>query len=160
MTVQKTDYPGIDYGRGLVNIDKETGIRYGIIHSSSLHPEALGDFEPVYDPHCPSCGLDLAETEDSDCDHCPDCDLFFENGEQYGDEPSSTIYVGEGYELSLDEHGDVWVFKSPFVTRVQFCSPCAPGAGDLTSPCDAGALAYCLGADWFEDDTPYDVKRV
>lgn len=30
---------GIDYGLGQSNIDKETGIRFGVISQHSLHPE-------------------------------------------------------------------------------------------------------------------------
>ena len=32
----KTDYVGIDYGLGRSNIDKATGIRYGVISQHSV----------------------------------------------------------------------------------------------------------------------------
>ena len=41
---------GIDYGNGQTNIDKETGIRYGVISPDSLCPEALDD---IKDPGIP-----------------------------------------------------------------------------------------------------------
>lgn len=37
------DYIGIDYGSGGANVDKETGIRYGVIAQNSCHPEAVED---------------------------------------------------------------------------------------------------------------------
>jgi hypothetical protein len=37
---------GIDYGMGRTNIDSLTGIRYGVISSHSINPDALSD---IYD---------------------------------------------------------------------------------------------------------------
>jgi hypothetical protein len=57
-----TDYAGIDYGMGQTNIDKETGIHYGVISINSLTECAIEDFEADYgEPHCPKCGSE-AET--------------------------------------------------------------------------------------------------
>src|SRR5688572_15841054 len=48
---------GIDYGMGVSNVDRETGIRFGVISQHSVMPEALDDFETDYgDAHCPKCG--------------------------------------------------------------------------------------------------------
>lgn len=38
-----TTYTGIDYGLGRSNIDKQTGIRFGVIAQHSLCPEAVDD---------------------------------------------------------------------------------------------------------------------
>jgi hypothetical protein len=57
-----TDYAGIDYGMGRTNIDKENGIRYGVVSLHALTEFASEDFEADYgDPHCPKCGNE-AET--------------------------------------------------------------------------------------------------
>ena len=50
-----TDYAGIDYGRGMANID-DKGIRYGVIPFNKVDWWEE-DSEFVYkDPTCPNCG--------------------------------------------------------------------------------------------------------
>lgn len=90
---------------------------------------------------------------------------------------SDSASFGESGPFRLEEGGvvvqtqrdsmDLWVFKSPFYTYAQFCSPCAPGACHLSHPLSEEALrppqnkCYCLGHDWFEDNkAPYQVFRV
>ena len=51
-----TNKQGIDYGMGLANVDKTTGIRYGIINHHSLGADFLDEFEADYgSPMCPKC---------------------------------------------------------------------------------------------------------
>lgn len=46
-----------DYGNGLTNVDKATGIRFGVIPQRDLHEWAYEAFELVYpEPCCPKCG--------------------------------------------------------------------------------------------------------
>lgn len=62
-----------------------------------------------------------------------------------------------------DSSGDFWVYKSPFVTWAQFCSPCALGAGYLRTPCveGVGAYTYCPPTDWWPDGKcPYPYWNV
>lgn len=48
---------GIDYGRGLTNVDVETNIRYGVIPQRDLASWSYEMIEPIYgEPHCPKCG--------------------------------------------------------------------------------------------------------
>lgn len=67
-----TNY-GIDYGRGLANVDNANGIRYGVISSHSLEPEAISDAMANgadYGPAtCPMCGNEAAGNT-SDCIEC------------------------------------------------------------------------------------------
>lgn len=152
---------GIDYGRGLTNIDHNTGIRYGVIPANDVtwwHESC----EPIYPDFececeksvCPDCGADC-ESEFT-CDDCGDfeceCGDFWDCVEPLGFE-----YVGEGIEATEDSHYDIFVTKSPYYTLCNFCSPCAPGAGYLTSKGDV--KAYCFPPDWF-DVCPYDVYSV
>lgn len=158
----KVTDPGIDYGAGEANRDPATGIRYGIIPLRSLDEWAPGEFDPDYgDPHCPHCGEELTaecETDNGDEYRCPACGEVEDAELCYAEEPNSWTYVRDGYALQLDEHGDVWVFQSPYTTRAQYCSPCAPGAGYLLNPCDTGPRTYCLGPEWFEDEeAPYPI---
>ena len=189
-------YPGIDYAGpcSMVNRDKDTGIRYGIIPVGALNDYALESFEPDYGtPHCPKCGNDVItipchtesdptgagkwvsviqdipvayedyETARHECaDYaCEACEYLFGSESAYGENPiGNTLDNGE-YQGNLDDSNDVWIFKSPYYTRAQFCSPCAPGAGYLANPCEAGPKTYCLGHDWFDGgQAPYPVYHV
>ncbi len=175
-------YIGIDYGSGTTNIDKETGIRFGVISCNSIMPEAQDDFEPDYgtpqEPiDCPECGHgEYAKEwgEDLTCSKCgegftaelPDCC-----------ESIGWSYEHGGYALSSCLDNDCMVIKSPYYTYAQFCSPCVPGAGNLDHPAapsvalemslKAGQIlhrrncerlhwpkVYCLGWDWFDEFNP------
>lgn len=116
---------GIDYGMGLTNIDRETGIRYGVIPSGDL-----GEF-------------------------------WHEDGEQ----PIGYTMEGEYTATQSGGDSDVFVLKSPYYTRAEFCSPCAPGAAYLRSPTTNGdgPRAYCLHADCFDrhgEGCPYPIWEV
>lgn len=48
---------GIDYGHGKTNVDKETGIRYGVISAASVGQSWYDSAESDYGAaHCPECG--------------------------------------------------------------------------------------------------------
>jgi len=151
---------GTDYGRGLTNIDPETGIRYGIIPMNRVLSEALGDFEPESIIACPKCGKEYQEVpEDLICTEC-EYEAKYEDSfyPDTSDQPS--FYKADGYELMLDTSGDIWITKSPYKAMAGFCSPCAPGAVYLTDRAD-DAYGYALGAEWFEDnEVPYEVENV
>lgn len=155
---------GIDYGRGMTNIDHETGIRYGVI---SMHEVT----QAWYDSSEANFGCEDCDEKENGEDCCFDCS------------PMSYDYDGDGYSASCGEDGDIFILKSPFYTYCQFCSPCAPGAGYLLnffnpgngySPETLGTKqykdmaenagfirAYCFGHDWFEDNkAPYPVFSV
>lgn len=143
---------GIDYGRGLANIDSETGYRYGIIHTNKLPGWFWDEVEPVYPSvTCPECETENVYEVGINEYACEDCDITFFHYDDF-DEPIWQ-YDKEGYQLSVDDHGDVWVFKSPFITQGTFCSPCAPGAVSLGVGGE-DAWAYCLGPEWFDDENP------
>ena len=170
---------GVDYsGPGRIcNRDPETGIRYGIIPINDLNEWAWDSFEADYgNPTCPQCGNVVAnEFEDQDtegyepyrehsCDDyaCNDCLLILGSEDVYGDEPLGWTLDDGLVKAFMDSSNDVWVVKSPYYTRAQFCSPCAPGAAYLSSPREQGPKAYCLGPDWFgkERPCPYPIYRV
>ena len=127
--MKKTNGPGIDYGRGMSNVDLETGIRYGVIHQNEV----------------------LQAWADS-----AEADYYV-----YGDEALGFSLDDEEYEASQSgDDCDIFILKSPYYTRCQFCSPCAPGAGYLMNECEDGPKAYCFGHDWFDEGkAPYKVFR-
>ena len=135
---------GIDYGLGQTNIDKNTGIRYGVIHQNEVLQAWCDSSVPVYP--CNTCENKLDDPDFDDCDFC---------------EPIGHEINDNDYRAGSDSYGDIFIIKSPYYTRAQFCSPCAPGACYLTNPCEDGEKAYCFGHDWFENGkAPYPVYRV
>jgi hypothetical protein len=177
-----TNYAGIDYsGPGsTVNRDAETGIRYGIISQNRLNGDALNDVytngdDPLHRllaqreqmkaaiaAAIESAIEDYAEIDsdearrmaveiaDSDCLIMHDCD-----------ESGPYAYSDGDLNVQTTSNNDLWVFKSPYFTHAQFCSPCVPGAGNLDTYCAEGPKTYCLGHDWFEGGiAPYPVFDV
>jgi hypothetical protein len=158
---------GIDYGNGTTNIDKDTGIRYGVIHSNRLASHAWDKIT--------SSGEDLDYTETiesltfeissslksilSDYDSNFDCKEAAEsivsdldlNLESTGD-CTRYFYEGEDETFNVCADCDIFVTKSKYYTLCSYCSPCAPGAGSLGS--EGSVKAYCLGPDWFDSDNP------
>lgn len=192
--MNETNYPGIDYsGTGSdVNRDSETRIRYGIISQNALNPDVSGEiggndwrdlgFEnaaaelkgrlrQALDDYFH--GDRLKDAVDAAFDACDGWADNIESGGPYYQE-------ADGYRLQTDDSNDLWVFKSPFYTYAQFCSPCAPGACHLEHPLNvkiqagiasvthdgtetfvAANKCYCLGHDWLEDGkAPYRLFRV
>jgi hypothetical protein len=166
-------YAGIDYGLGKTNIDTNTGIRYGVIHSNRLASWAWDDitsqgvdmdYEDSRDELLSSLSFaiqsvleerarnfDAKEIAESIVD-----DLEFDY-ESHGD-CRRYRYVTKETEFGTCSDGDIFVVKSEFYALCQFCSPCAPGAGYLES--EGGVKAYCLGPDWFDGAMPYKCFRV
>lgn len=162
------EYAGIDYGMGTTNRDPLTGIRFGVISQNEVLQAWCDSSESVYpDPEpieCESCGGSGTIGTDGDECECEDCGGMGEvTPDELDDcaEPIGFVYDGEGYKAECGDSGDIFITKSPYFTHCQFCSPCAPGAGYLMSPCEDGPKAYCFGHDWFEDGVaPYPVYRV
>ncbi len=163
---------GIDYGMGTANIDKQTGIRYGVIHANEVCQAWSESSESDYgDPSCPKCGNGVIEYNESHeewdstgSDYaCESCERAFDSSQVYGDEALAfTLDDGEYKASQSGDDCDIFILKSPYYTHAQFCSPCAPGACYLMSEADTdGPRAYCFGHDWFEDNrAPYTVYRV
>lgn len=140
---------GIDYGRGLTNIDLNTGIRFGVIHQNEVkywfEESEMIYPEPEHSDDCESYG-------DNHFDDCS-CNDF--------SEPIGSTYEKLGYiATQIGDCGDIFVIYSPYYTICGFCSPCAPGAGYLLTRSE-DCKAYCFGADWFENgNAPYDIYSV
>ena len=170
---------GIDYGMGQSNRDIQTGIRYGVISPHSVSPEALDEIYMQGDnlTHA-AVRDDIKRVADALADILRDCvseryrqdiidttaDAIIESandsGHLDGDGDDTYRYDRDGYVIEASSLG-LFVTKSPYKTRARFCSPCAPGAGDLDSPDADGVETYCLGADWFEDgEAPYPIENV
>lgn len=163
--MKTTNYAGIDYSLGQSNVDRETGIHFGVISQHSVGEAWYEDAEADYGkPHCPECGNEIKESKRDKDYRCGKCRKSFWSDQCFGDDPIGCSFEDKNYKLSDCLDSDIFVLKSPFYTYAQFCSPCVPGAGNLDNPCepDSGApKTYCLGADWFEDGkAPYRIWNV
>ena len=178
--MKETDYAGIDYsGPGsTVNRDAETGIRYGMISQNSVCSDAVADvcYNGVDEgflyakeqmtadvKNAIIQAMDAYGTMDDDTAQQWASDIVEGDGFEWADcqESGPFSYEHEGYKLQTTSDNNLWVFKSPYYTRAQFCSPCVPGAGNLDCFCNAGPKTYCLHHDWFEDEkAPYDIWSV
>mgnify|MGYP007023416634 CR=1 FL=1 len=150
---------GIDYGLGMANRDPKSGIRYGVISLHSISSDYWDRLEQEDATACPYCGdaVKKSRSKTWDC-FCPTCQehFFWEN--VASDDPDAPFsYKGDGYKIE-GSGMDMFVTKSRFFTHAVFCSPCAPGAGDLDSPHPEGVRTFCLGHEWFETGVaPYPV---
>ena len=156
-----SDY-GIDYGSGLTNIDKETGIHFGVIPENAVLQAWADSSEGDYGPAtCPKCGNDAVDIDDESVPELPadgweddgrdyaclDCKYSFSSDDAYGDEPQAYVLDDGEYKATADEHGDIFITKSPCYTHAQSCSPCAPGTCRLENPVDEnGAQGLLLRA--------------
>lgn len=183
-----TTYRGIDYSLGQSNVDRRTGIHFGVISQNAVNMDVLSDCqESEYgDPSCPKCGgvvIDPSDESIEDADWndgkdwaCTACQKCFWSDRCYPDEPIGHTYNEPGYKLDDCLDNDLFVLESPYFTYAQYCSPCVPGAGNLESPLTvekgpyfqrrlkrAGfPRVYCLGPEWFDqyNPIPYRCWRV
>ena len=120
-----------------VNMNLETGIRYGVINQNEVLQAWADSSEFI----CPDCDcVDFCECMSGSC---------------------AAEYIGGGYQAVCDDIGDIFVMESPFYTYAPLCSPCAPNAVYLADANESGLKGYCFGHDWFEDGVaPYPVYRV
>lgn len=144
----------IDYGMGQTNIETAQGIRYGVI---SMHKVAYwsDSSEPVYPVklEC-ECG-NMVSLQDDTCDNCG-ISLDFDEVEPIGYKLQDKDYTA----IQSQDDTDIFITKSKYYTLCDFCSPCAPGAGYLTSK--GNVKAYCFGPDMFDEynPLPYNVYEV
>lgn len=159
---------GIDYGMGMSNIDRKTGIRFGVVHQNEMGDGFFDSVENEYDPSCPKCGTDLTEKQVTKLESkmktingrlkgkCPHCKEYISPDDITPDEPSRSVIKEDGIEATIDSQGDIFITKSPFYTHGTFCSPCAPGAVSVgVKYCTADnerPQGYCLPFSWFNED--------
>ena len=159
-----TEYAGIDYGRGLTNIDKKN-IRFGVLPFHEILQAWCDDSESEYGfPFCEHCGYEFKTTTDPKL--CPICRQEIIEP-IWRDEPLFHYYRQNGYKIYQPfDDTDLFIEKSPFFTFAQFCSPCAPGACYLLNPLNPkeaskNNICYCLDHKWFENKkAPYPVFTI
>ena len=126
------NYAGIDYGLGKINIDENTGIRYGVIHQNEVLQSWADSSEAIYPWTCGYCGNDLTSEPWEYPAHCDHCNRELTEDDFDMQEPAGFEYNQDGYVCSQSaDDTDIFIIKSPFYTYAGYCSPCAPGAGYL-----------------------------
>jgi hypothetical protein len=144
---------GIDYGMGQTNIDRKTGIRYGVVPQNDVLQAWADSSEPYMGNACPFCGNEPKSGNDiTSMARCPSCHHSLNDGDFDDREPISFVYDADGYMAECGDDGDIFITKSPYYTLCSFCSPCAPGAGYVRNYNPEGVKAYCFGPDWYDDD--------
>ncbi len=148
----------------MTNHDPETGIAYGVVPQNAVHPDFLDDAEYDYgepeSTECPECGTFFTvRGEWGDATKCGECGIEFAVELPDCIEANSFTIKRDGYVIqgecgSFTSTFDLWIFKSPYATLAEGCSPCAPGAGYILN--EGNMATYCLGPEWFEDEkAPY-----
>jgi hypothetical protein len=135
-------HAGIDYSHGMANVDTTTGIHYGVINQQEVLQAWADSSEPYYgevtEVECPECGFlftPAAGTEWGDAVTCLDNPAHeFEVGQDMELEAMGYDLNDGEYVAYAGDDGDIFIISSPYFTYAHFCSPCAPGAGHLTSP--------------------------
>ncbi len=159
---------GIDYGMGTTNIDKENSIRYGVIPQNEVLQVWCDSSEAYYgEPEegiCTYCDKTTSIPKDckwGDTIKCEHCDEEFEIELPDCCDPISHFIDDDEYKAECGDSGDIFITKSPYYTKCNFCSPCAPGAGYLMNANDDGVKTYCFSHDFFDaQQAPYPVYRV
>jgi hypothetical protein len=158
----------IDYGHGLTNIDKDTGIRYGVIPFDPVLQVWADESEPITNLACPHCGNDLTQEiydeatscckkegdpEDLKLRTCPSCNTVLCDIDFMESEPIGFFIKDEEiHAVQNADDPDIFIIKSPYYTLCNLCSPCAPGAGYILNQNKEGYKAYCFGPEFFEED--------
>lgn len=199
--MKPTTYPGIDYGKYTnINRNPETGIHYGVISRNSVidcgqevfergdnlsfkawQDEVKKDIRRALDDYFSDHKFGDRKTSPLD-DAVENAFDAIEDGlnDRYQEDSDDYKYEHDGYVITTCLDNDFMVIKSPFYTYAQFCSPCAPGAGNLDSPFKSSVgnpdwseelkleaekagfkKVYCLGRDWFDGGvSPYPIFSV
>lgn len=170
-------YSGIDYSRGLANRDNETGIAYGVIHSSILpswfwetveseaidtdYEDAVSAIKDEVKGALKAALSDYSVTADYEALAQTVLDSIEIEYESMGDF-TRYRYDKNGLIFETTSDGSIFVIKSPYYALCSYCSPCAPGAGCLES--EGTVKTYCLPTDWFNSSkyntAPYAAHKV
>lgn len=142
----------------MVNINPETGIRYGIISANSLHPDLIFDLQMSgKDLHWEDACADLRKSIDRDMDipaedKEDEYELQLEDmGDSFQDDEPVHSFNYQGVKGRTTWLGGgllVWIFESPFMDKFRICSPCVPNCCDCDSPDPNGYEGYDVPPQW------------
>ncbi len=120
-----------------MNINKETGIRFGFISANSLHSDVVDDLMFNF-----GTDLDYEEYVKENPDE-EDADDYYNDEPDIEGEMEKVKYATSWLGGALH----FWIFESPYKTQCALCSPCVFNVGDLDN----------IGEDYV--DVAYDVPK-
>jgi len=143
----------------MVNINQETGVRYGIISANSLDPEVICDLQAVgRDVHWEARKQEIIDALQMEVDNGAEFEfdeelenrLERESYDFYDDEPVHEFQRDgvRGRTTWLGGALLVFVFHSQWTTNARLCSPCVPGCCDLDSIDPNGYEGYDVNPEW------------
>ena len=159
-----------------VNVNPETGIRYGVISGNSLDHEVLNGLHDEADYIVFSqYRFDAIKrfANDHEFDYLADVsfdELDEKLQNEYDDEYSEFVedvtneyesvepvasFEYEGVEVVFEWLGGaplVYITKSDVTTHANLCSPCVPNAGNLDSKDPDGYECYDAPTDWYKEE--------
>jgi hypothetical protein len=157
-----------------VNVNPETGIRYGVIAAQSLNSDLFDDLT-IYRGENESLAEALKELRDAiEAEAHEVEETFADTGKSWADtkwsdwddyvesqyerrsegvEIDEPVYSGtyEGVKYRVGWLGGaqiVWILESPETTHADLCSPCVPNAGNLDSRSPNGFECYDVPKGW------------
>ena len=158
-------------------IDEKSGleIHYGTIYGNDVSSFALDDIithgkDLDYEEGLNQLKEDFKEVinqflEDNYLsDRYIDIDQMFESIESsfndtYESMDATYLYESDGYEIEFHTYDNsLIILKSPYVCYAAQCSPCFPNGGYIKDK--GNVLTYCLGVDWYDDDTPCENEPI
>jgi len=157
--------------------DEKSGleIHYGTIYGNDVSSFALDDIitngrDLDYEEGLNQLKEDFKEVinqflEDNYLsDRYIDIDQMFESIESsfndtYESMDATYLYESDGYIIEYHTYDNsLIILKSPYVCYAAPCSPCFPNGGYIK---DKGSvLTYCLGVDWYDDETPCENEPI
>ncbi len=121
----------------MMNINEETGIRFGFISANSLHSDVVDDLMFNF-----GTDLDYEEYVKENPDE-EDADDYYNDEPDIEGEMEKVKYATSWLGGALH----FWIFESPYKTQCALCSPCVFNVGDLGN----------IGEDYV--DVAYDVPK-
>lgn len=149
------------------NINPATGIRYGVIDLNDLDQDVVTDLLYgicVTDVSSAEAAVEARKmfTKQAEDDGIPEderqdwIDEKVEREMEYleiGEAVREGTLDGVKYRTFwLGGSQMIWVFESPHIGTFRLCSPCVPGAADLSNPDPNGYEGYDVPADWRSND--------
>lgn len=136
---------------GMMNVNPETGIPYGVIAAASLDADLVQrlTFELGRDVYYEEALAKFNADVDVENPYYEDLLQDF-NDDYYMEEPVfEGEYDGVRYRTFWLGGAELfWIFYSPYTAHARPCSPCVPGAGDLDDLDPEGMQCYTVPDDW------------
>ncbi len=142
-----------------VNVNPETGIRYGCIYLQGITGDVAesllygpGAVDISWKSFIEQAGQEAARLSEEFGEDEDQAEVRLQEAlaDYYCDEPViEGVLDGVSYGISwLGGAQLLWIFQSPHIGKYDLCSPCVPNAGNLDSPNPQGFDCYDAPLAW------------